>query len=215
MEALQEINSIVEEIRDLTTQQIAELISDERRRTRKAAELATHDELTELLNRRGLNEAIDILEAEHARDEWPSEQKLQGYAVFVDADNLHKVNRIISQQAGDGFLIAVGNAIELSTIRDTDLKARLGGDEFIIVLPHTDKDGVFVVLNKVVNMLKHEEDGAQTEFPGIEFSASFGVCSFGQERNIRVALKIAEDRMKEAKNKNEQRGTHIDTIIID
>ena len=215
MEALQEINSIVEEIRGLSTQQIAELIRDERSRTRKAAELATRDVLTELLNRKGLNEAIDILEAEHTRAEWPAKQKLQGYAIFIDADNLHNINRIISQDAGDKFLIAVATAIDVSTTRDTDLKARQGGDEFIIVLPHTDKEGVFLVLSKLVNILKHQENEAQIEFPGIEFSASFGVCPFGEARDIRGALKIAEARMKEAKNKNLKRGTHIDTIIID
>lgn len=94
---------------------------------RDAAQLATHDALTGLLNRRGLE-----LVAEGAL----AAARREGAAaclLFVDLDGLKPLNDRLGHAAGDAQLAAVGRALA-AAFREADAVARLGGDEFAVLL---------------------------------------------------------------------------------
>lgn len=96
----------------------------EEHRTRLAV-LATHDELTGLLNRRAALEAVDRDLRRARRD---------GTAVgvlFIDLDGLKAVNDRYGHAAGDDALRQCARALE-DAARAGDVVARLGGDEFLI-----------------------------------------------------------------------------------
>jgi diguanylate cyclase (GGDEF)-like protein len=88
--------------------------------------LATHDDLTELPNRRLLIDRITTAIARAKRN--PGR-----FAVmYVDLDGFKAVNDDQGHQAGDIVLQEVARRLTHET-RETDVVARVGGDEFVIV----------------------------------------------------------------------------------
>lgn len=84
---------------------------------------STHDPLTGLLNRRGLNQLLELT---------PAVKKTLRAVLFIDLNKFKEVNDLFGHATGDELLIHV--ASELSNqIRPTDALARIGGDEFVIV----------------------------------------------------------------------------------
>jgi len=91
-----------------------------------AQEIAVHDPLTGLANRRGL--ALlggQILESARRRGD-------AVYCIFVDIDGLTMVNDQLGHSAGDDVLLTVAEGLRRST-RATDAVARWGGGDFVVV----------------------------------------------------------------------------------
>ncbi len=89
-------------------------------------DLATRDELTGLLNRRGFLEAASrALEAARARS-------LRTTMFFVDLDGLKQINDSHGHHVGDQALVVVGDALRQFT-SDSCLTGRIGGDEFCVL----------------------------------------------------------------------------------
>lgn len=93
---------------------------------REIEELATRDELTGLLNRRGLVESGRALAAVAARRGDPL------FVVFVDIDGLKGVNDRFGHDVGDLVIQRSADALQ-SQCRTSDLLCRWGGDEFVVV----------------------------------------------------------------------------------
>lgn len=108
------------------TSKVLVLLSRER-------ELAIHDPLTGLMNRRAL---FEVGEAEADR------HRRYGHTLavaFLDLDNFKKLNDSQGHEAGDKALEAVALALS-RTVRKTDRVARFGGDEFAVLLPEINYD---------------------------------------------------------------------------
>jgi diguanylate cyclase (GGDEF)-like protein len=87
---------------------------------------AVHDDLTGLLNRRGLMLLGPALVASGRR------AGNAVYASFVDVDGLKRVNDQGGHAAGDAVLMAVADALS-GVVRAGDVVARFGGDEFCVL----------------------------------------------------------------------------------
>jgi len=84
------------------------------------------DPLTGLLNRRGLDLALDAA-LRRTRPERPT-------AVFLlDLDGFKAINDRLGHEVGDALLVAVAARLK-AQLRADDAVARLGGDEFVVVL---------------------------------------------------------------------------------
>ncbi len=90
-------------------------------------DLATHDPLTGLANRRFLEDRLrEVL--------GHSPRAGSGTAVlFADVDRLKPVNDSFGHAAGDQLLAEVAARLE-AAVRGEDIVARVGGDEFVVVL---------------------------------------------------------------------------------
>ena len=93
---------------------------------RRLAELAEHDDLTGLPNRRSLGQRVEQAIAEAAAD---------GRAVavhFVDLDGFKQVNDDHGHEIGDAVLAAVADRLR-HLVRGEDAVFRFGGDEFVVL----------------------------------------------------------------------------------
>ncbi len=148
----------------------------------KIFQLAIIDELTGIKNRRNI---ISLLESElavrHYRDL---------SLIFLDVDNLKKINDKFGHQVGDRVLHAIGIAIK-SSIRLYDKAGRYGGDEFIIILPNTNIHQAHQVAEKLNKVFRKTEIFHLDKL--VPINASFGISSLKNNKaHIEQALGIED-----------------------
>lgn len=113
--------------RKLAEQQAREQAEELERLTRKFEELAIHDPLTGLYNRRGVDlmGCRAIARARH--------DGCGACVLFIDVDALKSINDGLGHTTGDRVLVEVAGVLR-ATLRATDIIGRIGGDEFTAVL---------------------------------------------------------------------------------
>jgi diguanylate cyclase (GGDEF)-like protein len=150
-------------------------------------ELASHDSLTGLLNRRAFMAAGASEVSRAVRYGHPIA------VLFLDLDNFKQLNDSRGHNIGDAALTAVGCALEKS-LRETDTVARLGGDEFAIILPETDQPAASEAAQKIAAAIAE----SLADFAPV--SASIGVAWFQlAKEDFDQMLKAADDLMYEMK----------------
>ena len=92
-------------------------------------EMAYHDPLTGLYNRRALSEQ---LEASLERLERSADPRLGGL-LFIDMDHFKEINDTLGHDIGDLLLKEVARRLK-ACVRESDTVARLGGDEFVVMV---------------------------------------------------------------------------------
>lgn len=155
-------------------------------------QLASHDPLTGLLNRRIL---VERLEAETA------EARRHGDAfcvVLCDVDGLKAVNDTAGHLVGDDVLVRVAKTLR-DGARTEDVVARFGGDEFVLLLPRTSLDAAQqLVARLAIELPEHTYmwGGVPHALPRV----SFGVATFPDDGLLADALIASADaRMYEDK----------------
>jgi len=105
----------------------------------EVSDLVRVDPLTQVLNRRGLEDAFGVRQARAAGQDKPMS------AALLDIDNFKCLNDTLGHQAGDLALKHVADMIR-NEVRPADVVARYGGEEFVILLEKTTaRDGVAVL----------------------------------------------------------------------
>ncbi|NIZ13523.1 bifunctional diguanylate cyclase/phosphodiesterase [Phaeobacter sp. HF9A] len=92
--------------------------------------LALHDQLTNLPNRRALQDHLTNCLADQ------DDSIYQTAVLHVDLDRFKQINDLLGHAAGDEILRHAARAMQ-AQIGPQDMTARVGGDEFVIVLSHT------------------------------------------------------------------------------
>ena len=114
------------------------------------AKLAATDGLTELPNRRQLDEVMDTEWARARRSGRPLS------LLMVDVDHFKAFNERHGHAGGDEALKNVARTIFDNIRRPGDVAARYGGEEFVVVLPETDLTGALArgeVIRRAVEQL--------------------------------------------------------------
>jgi diguanylate cyclase (GGDEF)-like protein len=154
-------------------------------------ELATHDELTKIYNRRYFDEKL----REYSLLTERFGQTLS--CIMVDLDLFKKLNDTYGHQAGDLVLYNVAQHLR-NTLRRTDVCARYGGEEFVILLPDTSLKNTLKIAEKlrgVMESVEHLYDGKV-----LRITASFGAASGEKTVDLNEALvKRADDALYRAK----------------
>jgi len=95
--------------------------------------LATTDTLTNLPNRRLLNDRLSQAIAISKRCGY------YGALMFIDLDNFKSLNDTHGHKVGDLLLVVAANRLR-SCVREMDTVARFGGDEFVVMLSELNAD---------------------------------------------------------------------------
>lgn len=156
-------------------------------RTEELNRLARHDPLTELLNRRGMQE---LLELEHQRCE---RQHTEAGVIWLDMDYFKQLNDQFGHDLGDRALKRVGDALR-ATIRPYDHAARWGGDEFLVLVSPSDAANLASTAERLREAVESIELDA-----GQRLSVSIGMALLSQGKDLQAALLAADQALYRAK----------------
>jgi diguanylate cyclase (GGDEF)-like protein len=148
-------------------------------------DLAEHDALTGLFNRRAFD---DHLARAIARED---RQGGRLALLLLDIDHFKKLNDTYGHPAGDAALAGTARRLE-RLLRKGDLAARYGGEEFAVILPGSDEAGALRMAERVRQALEKERmvfEGAR-----LSVTASFGAAVWPADGREAPALLAAADR---------------------
>ena len=147
-------------------------------------QLATHDALTELCNRRHF---IELVEKEIARAQRHGRPLVM---CIIDVDLFKPVNDQYGHAAGDGVLRQMA-AVVRRFVRGEDIAARIGGEEFAVLLPESDLDAALAFADRL-RLAVAEETFVLGGEPR-RITISIGVAGLGPGREDRSQLMQAAD----------------------
>lgn len=158
---------------------------------------ATHDALTGLLNRAGLERLRAQREAQHRLATQPY------VLVVLDIDHFKQINDRHGHLFGDRALCAVADAISRS-VRSTDVTARFGGEEFLVVLPDTRLDGGAELAERI--RLQVQALGLP-----VPVTVSLGIADGGPQDTPEAVFERADQALYRAKKAGRNRVVADDT----
>jgi len=139
---------------------------------RELEHLSLCDPLTSLFNRRHFDSRL--------REEGHRAER-QGYDLFlilIDIDNFKYYNDTYGHQAGDRALQETGRILVSSTREGVDSCFRYGGDEFAVIIPHTSRETVRPIAERII------ESYRQLNFHNT--GISIGVARFARSRSADI-----------------------------
>jgi diguanylate cyclase (GGDEF)-like protein/PAS domain S-box-containing protein len=172
-------------------------ITDSKRYEDKLQELADHDSLTGLLNRRSFSRALSFHAALVTR------YGQEGALLLLDLDHFKYVNDTVGHQAGDEVIVRTAELLR-QRLRDTDVFARLGGDEFAVLLPKGDSNDAGLVAQGLLQALR-DEPVALAGVGARTMTASVGVAIFEPNLTGEDVLVNADLAMYDAKEAGRDR----------
>ncbi len=142
------------------------------------------DPLTGVINRRGLDVAVDRL----------MEVDRTVAVVMVDVDHFKAVNDEYGHAAGDEVLKTITVLIAAEARRD-DVVARMGGEEFVILLPETERESAQRFAERLRIAIERHHFGAAGKL-----TISLGIACYPEHAaSLRDALALADAALYKAK----------------
>ena len=167
---------------------------------RRLADEVSTDALTEVANRRGLQQAFD---AERARIERAAPGGLPALAVgLIDIDNFKRLNDTLGHAAGDVALKTLATRVA-AALRPSDTVGRWGGEEFVVLLPATTAPEAQQVLTRLQRGLSAGLFLHEGREVFVTFSA--GVTGWLPGESLDSALERADEALFEAKRSGKNR----------
>ena len=162
----------------------------------RTSELVRYDQLTGVLNRRGMEEMFD---KEVARTRRHASPLCVG---MLDIDNFKKLNDSLGHSAGDDALMHLTTLCR-ETLRPQDTVARYGGEEFVVILPDTGLQEGMAALTRLQRELTRRYFLHDNRKVLITFSA--GVTELRPDDSQASVLGRADAAMYQAKQTGKNR----------
>jgi diguanylate cyclase (GGDEF)-like protein len=147
---------------------------------------STRDPLTELFNRRYMEESLDRELRRAIRKEIPLS------VMMVDIDHFKKFNDAYGHEAGDWLLQELARIFR-TQLRAEDIACRYGGEEFTLILPELARDSAADRAEELLKAIRASEVQYRGK-PLPRFSISVGVATCPRNGVTREALLLAADR---------------------
>lgn len=163
------------------------------------ATLAHIDALTQVANRRAINQWLTT-EFERA-----SRYARPLAVLMVDVDHFKSVNDTYGHQIGDRVLAEVALSIR-GAIRKSDFVGRFGGEEFLIVAPETTSLSVRPLAERVRQRIQEQTTAAAQEAGIPAVTASLGAATTERAfKNVEELLQDADVALYRAKQEGRNR----------
>jgi diguanylate cyclase (GGDEF)-like protein len=161
----------------------------------KLNDMAFHDGLTGIGNRRAFNE--DLASELRAASRSAAPMAL----VILDIDHFKEYNDNYGHPAGDACLIQVAEVLRTVCKRPRDRVARFGGEEMVAILPDTDAQGALLVASAILDgvralQIPHHHNATS---PVLTASAGIAVAVPDQSDNGVSLLQKADAALYAAK----------------
>jgi len=153
----------------------------------KYQKLSTIDGLTQVLNRHGIEQFIESLQAAN----------LPTSVIVIDLDHFKRINDQRGHHVGDRVLQTVGEILRAHT-RNTDGLGRWGGEEFILVCPGASLAKAADLAEKLRHRIM--ETDFIPEDP-LAITASFGVAASQADQSFEDAFRQADQSLYLAKSR--------------
>ncbi len=148
------------------------------------------DPMTGLLNRRGLQNALEMLQA----------QGMPFAIVALDIDRFKAINDGHGHDVGDAAIVHIAEQMRRHS-RESDVLCRAGGEEFLVLLP-----GVSVVAAQQTAERLRQAIAGQPFAPVGNITVSLGVAHFPTfHADVEQALRLADKALYLAKEQGRNR----------
>ena len=160
-------------------------------------QLANHDDLTGVLNRRAFMQQL--------ADERARAQRYGGLfaVVLLDIDRFKSVNDRFGHQAGDAVLKEFCQVANTG-IRTTDRLGRLGGEEFIVLLISLAGVDTARIAAERIRVVVAAHDWNRV-VPGLSLTTSLGVAVFERDETVEILIARADRALYAAKDSGRNR----------
>ena len=160
-------------------------------------EQVIRDSLTEVYNRRYLDEALAREIAHASRSGYPLS------LIMMDVDHFKTINDRYGHKMGDQVITAIGQLLQQQT-RDSDCVSRYGGDEFLLVMPEMPRQNAYERAELWRKGIKAMVFQSGDEV--IQVTISIGIAAFPHDGSLVDDLvKAADDAMYKAKESGRDR----------
>ncbi|GIU25457.1 sensor domain-containing diguanylate cyclase [Shewanella sp. MBTL60-007] len=159
-------------------------ITKEKRYEIELAKLAHRDPLTDLLNRKALLEAFEVLR----------QSALGGALMFIDLDDFKANNDRYGHKFGDSLLLKIAEMLRLE-FNESNAIARLGGDEFVVLFDTSDRAQLAGIANSVLSSFS---EPVTVESREITVGMSIGISCF-TEQSFTAVYEQADSAMYDVK----------------
>ena len=174
----------------------------ERKRTEDAIrQMAFYDALTQLPNRRLLQDRIPQQIARARREQ----NRIA--LLFIDLDKFKPINDQYGHEVGDWLLQSVARRL-LESLRESDTVSRIGGDEFVALLTDLQRvDDAVATAEKICDEI--QRPFVTAEGLPLTISSSIGIALYPDDGdNEEELLRHADEGMYSAKRSTGQAGKH-------
>jgi diguanylate cyclase len=178
---------------------IYEDVTEAHRISARLVELAEHDALTGLYNRRRFHEELDRMLADAVRRD--GEVGL----LALDLDGFKPINDAFGHQAGDEVLVRMAESVR-RIVRRNEMFFRVGGDEFALLVPDADAEALAELATRLVEAVA----SLQFEFASrpVGVTASVGIARFPvNAADAEALIGAADEAMYRSKNEGRNRWT--------
>jgi diguanylate cyclase (GGDEF)-like protein/PAS domain S-box-containing protein len=172
-------------------------VTTQKRLEERLRDLAMHDELTGLYNRRHV---IELAEAELTRVRRTGTPLS---LVMVDIDHFKRVNDFFGHAVGDLALKELAAAMR-ETLRGSDVPARFGGEEFVLLLTDTALEGALAVTERLRERVGRSEVRVSDDRVA-HFTISAGVAEVQPGETLESLLARADEALYRAKAEGRNR----------
>lgn len=161
-----------------------------RRYQARITALATTDQLTELLNRRG----FDLLANQAIQEARRNQSEL--CTLLLDLDNFKELNDTHGHQAGDQVLRGFARNLR-DNLRQSDILCRWGGEEFVLLLKDTSVEQARVLAQKIRQQT--EQSAFHYNGSDLRITTSIGLAQLNADESLEQLLLRADRALYRAK----------------